>query len=122
MKDDAALHTIHYVTGSPILVHIGGEVDFSTIADVEAVIRHGIDQRTGDVHVDLAGLGFADVSVVNALVRLQHDAAKGSGRLVLRNPPEAFLRLLDHVGMSDRFELAQAPNSRAAVQSPTWSE
>jgi anti-anti-sigma factor len=116
------LHTIHYVTGSPILVRIGGEVDFSTVADVEAVIRHGIEQRAGDVHVDLAGLEFADASLVNALVRLERDAAKCSGRLVLCNPPRTFLRLLDHVGMGERFELAQASNSEAVVQSPTWSE
>jgi anti-sigma B factor antagonist len=109
MKDDAELHSIQYVTGSPILVHIGGEVDFSTIADVEAVIRHGIEQRAGDVHVDLAALGFADASLVNALVRLQRDAARSSGRLVLCNPPPTFLRLLDHVGMTGHFELAQVP-------------
>jgi anti-anti-sigma factor len=105
MKDDSDLHTLHYITGSPTTVHVGGDVDHANIGDVEAVIRHGIELRAGDVHVDLSGLGFAEVSLVNALVRLQQDADKGRGRLVLCNPPPSFVRLLARTGTRELFDL-----------------
>ncbi|WP_180357621.1 STAS domain-containing protein [Streptomyces sp. NP160] len=81
---------LRWAGGRPV-VHLSGEVDVSTAAQLQSVraLLHQHGQRLGSV--DAAGVTFLDVAGLSALLEL---AGPGGSLLVLR-PSPAVRRLLD---------------------------
>lgn len=68
-----------------------GELDLSVAADLRAALLSMIDERPGDVTVDLSGVSFMDMSAVHAFVEA---ARRVQGNVVLLNPRGIVRRLL----------------------------
>lgn len=83
-----------------------GELD----VDAHATLRAALPAipADGDVHLDCAGLDFADVGSVRELVVLAQRLAP-TGRLVLHGPPRSLTLVLD-VGFGDVWGLEVAPS------------
>lgn len=70
-----------------------GEVDLATAAALKSALD-GLTEGDGDVHLDLAGLQFVDVSGVAVLVAAAAQLAPDRA-LVLHDPPPALSQILD---------------------------
>jgi anti-anti-sigma factor len=79
-----------------------GELDACSVSCLKA--RPMPIAMTGrDIIVDLAGLDFVDTAGVVALTDLQREARRAGGWLGLTKPPRQLRRLLQLVGMKDKF-------------------
>ena len=76
-----------------VIVTVTGEVDLSSVERlrdaVEAVLAPG-----QTVVLDLAGLTFADSSLLSVLATARGELTKSGGSLLLRNPSKQARRLL----------------------------
>lgn len=70
-----------------------GEVDLATAPALKSALE-GLMDGDGDVHLDLAGLQFVDVSGVAVLVAAAAQMVPGRA-LVLHDPPHALSQILD---------------------------
>lgn len=84
-------------------IHVGGELDLSTAPVFEGHLD-GITEGPGDVVLDASDLTFIDSSGVRVLFGLAR-RLEGRGRLVVRNPTEQVLRVLDLVHAEALFEI-----------------
>jgi len=81
---------------SPLSSRVGlrldGEVDLLTVASLERALRAlaGVD---GDVHLELAGLQFIDLSGAAALAAFAASLGQGR-RLLLQDPPLMLRRMI----------------------------
>jgi anti-anti-sigma factor len=88
-------------TASPVGLRFVGAVDASNVQAVRRLLDSTLKQHPGtDVHVDVSGLEFADVSGIRALVSAA-EAAEDHRRLVLHGLPRLMSRVMDVVGWSD---------------------
>ena len=85
--------------GSVTLV-LSGDLDLNTEAALAAQLRGVLAQRPRQVIFDLAGVGFADLSTLRALVTVHGDASDVLPP-VLRHPPLVVIRLLEVSGLAE---------------------
>jgi anti-anti-sigma factor len=81
---------------SPLTSRVGlrldGEVDVATVGDLKRALAE-LAAVDADVHLELAGLGFIDLSGVAVLTSFA--ASLGPGRrLLLENPPAILRRMI----------------------------
>lgn len=90
-------------TQAPAGLRLSGEIDVSNVDSVtETLAAHS---NGADLHVDLSGLLFCDVSGIRALVS-HAETLDGQHRLVLHGLPEQIEKVLDVVGWSELPGLA----------------
>ena len=82
------------------VVWLHGEHDLSTGVALGAVIARAAELDNADVLVDLSETTFIDVSIVDVLVRAQHDLSGRGLSLHVRAPSTAALRVLRLCGVS----------------------
>src|SRR5690349_4031430 len=71
----------------PVGLKLNGEVDASNVEAVSSVLNRTLRAHEGaDVHVDLSGLEFSDVSGIRALVAAA-ERVDGGRRLILYGLP-----------------------------------
>ena len=70
---------------------LAGEADITTLATLRAALAALPADGTGDIHLDLTGLRFIDVSCTRELIAItgRHPAV----RLIAYNPPASLLRI-----------------------------
>jgi anti-anti-sigma factor len=73
-------------------LRVAGEVDLSSHRVWEQALQRVL-ARSGDMHLDLAGLQFIDARSTAALVRVAGMLTDGQ-RLVLHHPPPSLRRVL----------------------------
>jgi len=85
-------------TLAPAGLRFQGEIDASNVDSVTEILAAG--SNGGDLHVDLGGLLFCDVSGIRALVA-HAETLDRQHRLVLHGLPEQIEKVLDVVGWSE---------------------
>jgi len=90
-------------TLAPAGLRFSGEIDAANVEIITDTLRS--NQNGGDLHVDLSGLLFCDVSGIRALVA-HAEALEGKHRLVLHGLPEPIEKVLNVVGWSELPGLA----------------
>lgn len=90
------------VDGTAVVVD--GEVDAHTCPDLAAALDPL--PGSGDVRVDVSGVGFMDSSGLRALIGAHQAAEAADRRLVVARPSPAVLRLIEISGLSDHLHIA----------------
>lgn len=103
-RRDNAYHDKQLVvtaTARPVGLRFVGAVDASNVEAVRRVLDTTLKQHPDtDVHIDVSGLEFADVSGIRALVSAA-ESAEDSRRFVLHGLPPLVTRVMDVVGWSE---------------------
>ncbi len=88
-------------TSGPVGLRFLGAVDASNAEAVSGVLDSTMRADTsGDVHVDVTGLEFSDVSGIRALVAAA-EKADGTRTLVLHGLPALMARVMEVVGWTE---------------------
>ena len=80
---------------SPVVVALAGDHDFSTVEELSREFARVIGDDGSNVVVDLSGVTFMDVSIINLLFRARLYLGSESRELLLRAPSVSARRLLD---------------------------
>lgn len=86
---------------------VSGEVDLMTAPRLAAAVGGALQGSRPDVVVDLARVDFIGVTGIRALVTAASDAHRAGGRLVLRSPSVAVLRMLDILQLNGTLPVEQ---------------
>ena len=97
------------VTVAGGVVAFAGDVDLATRSVYATALADAVAQSTGDVHVDLGGVGFLDGRAADALLRVAERLASTDRRLVVHGMPTVLRRILD---------VLDDPRSRLVVTLP----
>jgi anti-sigma B factor antagonist len=108
---------VHEIAGHAI-VSLRGELDVADSAAVAAELA-GVAASRPAIVVDMAGVGFMDVSGVAALVRGREHARLAGGDLVLAAPGPRVQRVLTLICLADAFLVHGSVAE--AVASAGWS-
>lgn len=84
-----------------VAVHLRGELDYAAVSALDGTLRR-LEAWSGSVIVDAAEVSFIDLSVVGRLAEAVARIESAGGGLIVVNPPECLLRLLELV---DELEL-----------------
>jgi anti-anti-sigma regulatory factor len=85
---DLRISSLHRRVG----LRLDGEVDMLTVASLERALS-GLAGVDGDVHLELAGLRFIDLSGAAALAAFAASLGRGR-RLLLQDPPVMLRRMI----------------------------
>ena len=88
---------------------LSGEIDLSTVEDVEGGLRSAIDDGAGAIVLDLREVSFLDSSGLRLLLRLHKDLGEAGRRLVLVQGPRRVARVFELTGAEDQFEIVADP-------------
>lgn len=102
-------------TARPVGLRFAGAVDTSNVEAVRRVLDTTLKQHPDvDVHIDVSGLEFADVSGIRALVSAA-ESAEDSRRFVLHGLPPLMTRVMEVVGWSElpALNISEEPFSEA---------
>jgi anti-anti-sigma factor len=107
-------------TARPVGLRFVGAVDTSNVEAVHRILDTTLKQNPGiDVHIDVSGLEFADVSGIRALVSAA-ESADDRRRFVLHGLPPLMTRVLDVVGWTElpALNVSDAPYPGAEERRP----
>jgi anti-anti-sigma factor len=97
------------------LVAVDGELDLSTVEQLEEALGSAIDDGTGPVVLDLAALRFCDSAGLAVLVRT-HNQLSGLGRrLVIASASGPVLRVLELSGLNRMITTATNPDDACMI-------
>ena len=88
---------------------LSGEIDISTVEDVENGVRTGIDGNVGVVALDLREVSFLDSSGLRLLLRLHKDLDEAGRRLVVVQGPRRVARVFELTGAEAQLEIVADP-------------
>jgi anti-anti-sigma factor len=88
---------------------LSGEIDLSTIEEVESGLRNAIDGKNGVVALDLREVSFLDSSGLRLLLRLHKDFDEAGRRLVVVQGPRRVARVFELTGAEDQLEIVADP-------------
>lgn len=91
------------VIDDPPGIAIAGDVDAVTIAEFSEAVSAAVGQFPGDLHIDLADIGFIDLEGLRILVRASRTLAAEGRKLVLVSAPPYVREVLRVVGWSESF-------------------
>lgn len=90
--------------GGCAVVHIGGEIDASTVPALDRALTEAAGLAS-HVVIDLAQVTFVDSSGLGALIVARQSAREHDGSLSLVSPPPAVRRLLGSTHLNDVFAI-----------------
>jgi anti-anti-sigma factor len=96
---DATVDTTVDASGATIF-HLAGELDISSVPDIEAGIDAVLDQAGPRVVFDLTGLTFMDSSGIAMLLRIAEHT-----ELSLRDASRTVRSIIDAAGLADVLRL-----------------
>ena len=108
-----------------VVVHLRGDADMSTVAEVRDSIEPFL-APSQTIVLDLANVRFADSSLLNVLAQARGELSKAGGSLLLRNPSRSARRLLTLAELDDlvrdetdrQNRLDERPRFFAGARSP----
>jgi anti-anti-sigma factor len=103
MDSESDRLTITVVGGLPAVVLLAGELDPATAPAFDRALQEAWDLEPGPIVVDLARVTFIDSSGLRALIAAHKRMTPHA--LVLRNPSEFAMRLLEVTGLRDTFNV-----------------
>jgi anti-sigma B factor antagonist len=87
--------------GDVHVIELSGELDLAGAPEVERELRRVEATDVDAIIVDLAALDFMDSSGIRLLVMAHRRSLWDSGRIVLRRPSAAVLRVLEIAGIAE---------------------
>jgi anti-sigma B factor antagonist len=97
--------SVEHADGGTALVHVSGELDLSTSAQLEDELEGVIRGASGTLILDLSGLAFLDSTGLRSLWRTRQAARSSGGRLVIRSPSEQVMRVLRVTKLDKVFQV-----------------
>jgi anti-sigma B factor antagonist len=89
--------------GQVAVVHVSGELDMATVADLHAALDDALELSSAGVILDLSGVAFFDSSGLHALDEIRQDAVARKAPLALVCPQERLMRLFEITELKDLF-------------------
>ena len=96
----------------PVLM-LSGEADLTTVAELRDALAAQVASGARHLTVDLSRLGFADSSVIRALVLADRTLRERGGRLELAYPQPVVARALSLLGVDRAIEVRDGTSARA---------
>src|SRR5579884_816737 len=87
--------------GDSVVVRMSGDLDLSTVEDVEAAVEPWLSRPPELLVVDVAGLRFADSSAIALWVRW----ANVVRQVEIRDASDLLRRLIERMGLAERLRL-----------------
>jgi len=100
------------------VIHCCGEIDQSSVADLEAVLGLAVLSGVPVVRLDLRSVDFCDSSGLHCLLSAAA-ACEEAGKTFELDPGATVSRLLEMCGMGERFNIAR-PRSAAPSAAPEF--
>ena len=99
-------------TQEPYGLHaaLSGEIDLSTVEQVESGLRDAIQNGAGVVAVDLREVSFLDSSGLRLLLQLHKDLDGSGRRLVVVQGPRRVARVFELTGADSELEFVSDPS------------
>lgn len=105
--------------GGDITFSLSGELDLSTIDQLQSAVDTGVDGKTEQLVVlDLRGLTFMDSTGLRLMLRLDHRVRAEGGRLVLVQGPRRVHRVFELTQATEEIEIVSDP-SEVGIRSAT---
>ena len=89
--------------GNRAVLAVRGELDAYSAPGVEEQITKRLAEHVDEVVLDLSQTAFLDSSGLRAILTAQRRLGESGGRMRLRAPSEAVVRLLEITGLTDHF-------------------
>ena len=102
--------SVHTCGRGLVVVELNGELDLMSAPELVATLQAPQVSPPGSlVLLDLSGLGFCDVTGLNALVRSRRILGERGAWLCLAAPPLSLMKLLAITGLDQVFEVFPQP-------------
>lgn len=95
---------------------LSGELDLSTVQQLEREVAKSLNGGAGLVVIDLRELAFLDSAGLRILLRLQQRVTGAGGRLVLVKGPRRVHRVFELTGAEDELLIVADPSEAGARQ------
>lgn len=100
------------VTGGEAVIVLRGEVDLSTVGQVELEAKRLIEAGKTSLVFDFTAVTFFDSACLSALVKAREAALEHGGQVVLRNVGRYGMRILEITRLADVFEIQHDSEER----------
>jgi len=97
-----------------LLAALSGEIDLSTVGNVESGLRTAIDGKSGVMALDLREVSFLDSSGLRLLLRLHKELDEAGRRLVVVQGPRRVARVFELTGAEAQLEIVDRPEEISA--------
>jgi anti-sigma B factor antagonist len=88
-----------------IILHLRGEWDLADAPRLSGAITGALRQGSSQLLVDLGDVGFADISILTALLHAHRLAGEAGSQLVVSCPPGMVRSAIEACGLDDVFPL-----------------
>lgn len=95
-------------------VALSGEVDLSTVGEIEERVESSLDGGRPLLVLDLRKVTFLDSSGLRLMLRLNESQSSDGGRLVVVQGNRRVSRVLELTGAADMLELVADPSQATA--------
>jgi len=89
---------------------LSGEIDLSTVTDLDGRIEAALDGTVGVLLLDLREVTFLDSSGLRMILGLDQRQRDVGGRLVLVRGPRRVSRVFELTGAEERLEIVEDPS------------
>ena len=86
-----------------------GEIDLSTVDDVEVQLRSAIQDGNGLLAIDLRQVSFLDSSGLRLLLRIHKELGDARRRLIVVQGPRRVARVFELTGAEEQLEVVSDP-------------
>lgn len=90
-----------------LIYSLRGYIDAHTVIDFEKAIQGAIDLGSRCIILDISGLTYISSAGIGAMMSLARKLTQGGGELVLMNPSPKVFAILDGLGFTRIFKIAE---------------
>lgn len=83
-----------------------GYIDAHTVIEFEKAVHSAIDSGTTHIILDISGLSYISSAGIGAMMGLSRKLSMSGGDLVLMNPTQKVFAILDGLGFTKIFKIA----------------
>ena len=97
-----------------LIYELRGYIDAHTVIEFEKAIQAAIDAGSRCIILDISGLTYISSAGIGAMMSLSRKLSQGGVELVLMNPSPKVFAILDGLGFTRIFKIAD--NEESAVE------
>jgi len=98
-----------------VIYELRGYIDAHTVIEFEKAIHTAIDSGTRCVILDISGLSYISSAGIGAMMSLARKLSQSGGELVLMNPSPKVFAILDGLGFTRIFKIADDEATAVAM-------